>query len=141
MDYTIMGNSVNLAARLEGVNKQYGTWILASQDTINEAGDSIIYRCLDKVRVVGIGEPVRLCEVMGIKAEASAEILERAGLFDEALNIFDARDWSAAQRAFKKVLTVTPDDEPSQLFIRRCIQYQKEPPAEKWDGVYNINQK
>ncbi|AEF82305.1 CHASE2 domain-containing protein [Leadbettera azotonutricia] len=141
MDYTIMGNSVNLAARLEGVNKQYGTWILASQDTLNEAGDGILYRRLDKVRVVGIGKPVQLCEVMDIKAEAPEEVLERAALFDEALNLFNAKDWAKAQSSFKKVLVRTPDDEPSQIFIRRCSQYQKEPPPEKWDGVYNINQK
>ena len=64
MDYTIMGNAVNMAARLEGVNKQYGTWILASELTKNEAGDSFATRQLDRVRVVGIKEPVRLFELV-----------------------------------------------------------------------------
>jgi adenylate cyclase len=141
MDYTIMGNSVNLAARLEGVNKQYGTWILASHDTVKETKDSILYRRLDRVRVVGIGEPVQLCEIMDIRAEAPEEAIEKAALFNEAMDLFGARDWTGAQSVFKKVLANTFDDEPSQLYLRRCAQYQKEPPPDKWDGVYNLDQK
>ena len=73
MDYTIMGNSVNLASRLEGVNKQYGTWILVSEATRTEAGDSFLFRQLDKVRVVGISNPVRLFELIDEKSACRFE--------------------------------------------------------------------
>jgi adenylate cyclase len=141
MDYTIMGNSVNLAARLEGVNKQYGTWVLAGEDTVKEAGDSVLYRRLDRVRVVGIDEPVRLCEVLELRDNATEEIKERTGFFHEALDLFENRDWDRAQKAFEKVLTVTPDDEASRIFINRCGRFKESPPPPQWDGVFNLDTK
>jgi adenylate cyclase len=141
MDYTIMGNAVNLAARLEGVNKQYGTWILASYNTIQETDNRVFYRRLDRVRVVGINEPVRLCEILDMADSAPQPIQEMAGLFHEALELFEAKDWTGAQAAFAKVQRVAPDDKPAKLFADRCKQYRTKPPAADWDGVYNLSQK
>jgi adenylate cyclase len=145
MDYTIMGNTVNLAARLESVNKQYGTWILTGEDTIKETGDALLYRYLDRVRVVGIDEPVRLCEILELNGNAPGgvmeELKEKTGLFNEALVLFEDRDWDKAQTAFEKVLTVSPDDGPTPIFIKWCEQYKKFPPAPNWDGVRNLDQK
>ncbi|MDR1902957.1 MAG: CHASE2 domain-containing protein [Treponema sp.] len=141
MDYTIMGNAVNLAARLEGVNKQYGTWILASYNTLQETNNKIFYRRLDKVRVVGINEPVRLCEILEMTDSAPQTMQEMAGLFHEALDLFEAKNWVGAQAAFAKVLRLAPEDKPAKLFSGRCKQYQTNPPSEDWDGVYNLSQK
>jgi adenylate cyclase len=141
MDYTIMGSAVNMAARLEGVNKQYGTWVLASEDTVKEAGDSLLYRRLDRVRVVGIEEPVRLCEIQELRDNAPEELKEKTGLFHEALDLFENRDWDRAQKAFEKVLTVSPDDEASRVFISRCGQFKQSPPPPRWDGVFNLDAK
>jgi adenylate cyclase len=141
MDYTIMGNAVNLAARLEGVNKQYGTWILASHNTIRETDDKVLYRRLDRVRVVGINEPVRLCEILDMADSAPQSAREMIGLFHEALGLFEAKDWTGAQAAFARVLGLAPGDKPAKLFEDRCKQYQAKPPAADWDGVYNLSQK
>jgi adenylate cyclase len=141
MDYTIMGNAVNLAARLEGVNKQYGTWILASEDTIKEAGETILSRRLDRVRVVGIDTPVRLCEVLETVDRAAPEQLKKVEIFHEGLDIFERRDWTSAAALFESVLNIVPDDGPAELYRKRCEEYRKTPPAADWDGVYNMSQK
>jgi adenylate cyclase len=141
MDYTIMGNAVNMAARLESVNKQYGTWVLTTEGTIKETGDALLYRRLDRVRVVGIDEPVRLCEILELREDAVEELREKTSLFHEALTLFENRDWDTARKAFEKVLTVSPDDGPTPIFIKWCEQYKKFPPAPNWDGVRNLDQK
>lgn len=141
MNYTIMGNTVNLAARLEGVNKQYGTWILASEDTVKETGDRILARKLDRVRVVGINEPVRLCELQELADNAPAELQEQTEIFHQALSLFEQRDWNAAARIFGKALEKHPNDRPSLLYQKRCRQYLQAPPEDDWDGVYNLNEK
>jgi adenylate cyclase len=140
MDYTIMGNAVNLAARLEGVNKQYRTWILASGDTVRETQGKIVNRRLDRVRVVGINEPVRLHEILGFEGEAPPETLRLVELFHEALDIFENRDWTAAESAFEAVLNHAPGDGPSEIYLERCRLYRNEPPAD-WDGVFSLTQK
>jgi adenylate cyclase len=141
MDYTIMGNHVNLAARLEGVNKQYGTWILASENTINETGGSILSRRLDRVRVVGIEKPVRLCEVLELAGDAPPFLVKQVQLFHDALAIYEKRDWKAAQAAFEAVLGLVPDDRPAKLYHNRCGEYLVKPPADDWDGMYNLTEK
>jgi adenylate cyclase len=141
MDYTMMGNSVNLASRLEGVNKQYGTWILASEVTRNEAGDQFLFRRLDRVRVVGIHEPVRLFELVDEKENAEPATHEAIEAFEEGLTLFDHREWERALQAFKRALQARPDDGPSTLYAKRCKEFQKKAPPANWDGVYNLSMK
>ncbi|MCL2443753.1 MAG: adenylate/guanylate cyclase domain-containing protein [Treponema sp.] len=141
MNYTIMGNAVNLAARLEGVNKQYGTWILASEDSVRETGDTLLYRKLDRVRVVGILEPVRLCELLDM-AETASEIDKKLVLaFHEALDCFEKRQWKQAAEGFNEALVIKADDDPSKMFLERCEKFVAAPPKETWDGVYNLTTK
>jgi class 3 adenylate cyclase len=141
MNYTIMGSAVNLAARLEGVNKQYGTWILATEDTIKECGDGILARRLDRVRVVGIHEPVRIYEVLELSADASTEQRERVELFHTALELFEKREWEAARAAFERVFVHSPADGPARYYIDRCGKFLEAPPKVDWDGVYNLTEK
>jgi adenylate cyclase len=141
MNYTIMGNAVNLAARLEGVNKQYGTWILASHDTVRETGDWLLYRKLDTVRVVGINEPVRLCELLDTAEHADKQKQKLVTVFHEALDCFEKRDWRQAATGFKEALAVKPGDHPSKMYFERSVNLIKNPPDDSWDGVYNLTEK
>jgi len=141
MNYTIISNAVNLASRLEGVNKQYGTWILAADSTLQETKGRLLTRRLDYVRVVGINEPVRIHEILELKADASDALFEQVYLFHKAMDLFEARNWKDAEVAFDMVLNLYPQDGPSKHFIERCRQYQEYPPAADWDGSLNITEK
>jgi adenylate cyclase len=141
MNYTIMGNAVNLAARLEGVNKQYGTWILASENTVRETGDKLLYRKLDRVRVVGINEPVRICELLDTAEHATDQKKQLVNVFHEALDCFEKRDWKQAAKGFKEALLIKNDDEASKMFYTRCNNFIKKAPDDSWDGVYNLTSK
>ena len=141
MDYTIMGNSVNLASRLESVNKQYGTWTLISEETYNAGGNEFTVRQMDRVRVVGIQEPVRLYELIDEKSATNADTLEAVELFHKGLELFESRQWDAAAAQFRKVQKILPGDGPSGVFIKRCQGFKKNPPAASWDGVFKLPEK
>jgi adenylate cyclase len=141
MNYTIMGHAVNIASRLEGINKQYGTWIIVSEDTVKECSGRIFTRRLDRIRVVGVNEPVRIYELLELPDNVTPELREQTELFHEALSLFEARDWNAALGAFGKTLEKRPDDRPSLLYMERCRQYLQTPPEDDWDGVYNLSEK
>ncbi len=141
MDYTIMGNSVNLASRLEGVNKQYGTWVMISENTRKEIGDDFFVRRLDRVRVVGIQQPVRLFELIDEKVNADPKKVEAVEIFHRGLELFEERDWEGARNEFKKVLEVLPDDGPAKIYIKRCNDFKRKSPPASWDGVFNLSMK
>jgi class 3 adenylate cyclase len=141
MNYTIIGNVVNLAARLEGVNKQYGTWILTTEDTVRQTDGRFLTRRLDRIRVVGINEPVRIYEILETEDGASEELREKAHLFQIAQELFEKRDWAEAEKTFNQVLETSPDDGPSLLYQNRCRLFLQNPPAKNWDGVFDINEK
>jgi class 3 adenylate cyclase len=141
MNYTIISNAVNMASRLEGVNKQYGTWIIASENTVKETGNRFLCRRLDKIRVVGINEPVRIFEILEEKDHASSALNEKTTLFHNAHGLFEARRWVDAERGFNNVLNLFPGDGPSILYIDRCRQYQNHEPVDGWDGVFDMIEK
>jgi class 3 adenylate cyclase len=141
MNYTIISSAVNLASRLEGVNKQYGTWVLATESTLEETSDSFLSRRLDRIRVVGINEVVHINELLELKTDASDALFERVHLFHKALDLFEARNWKDAQNAFNQVLKVFPNDGPSHLYFNRCRQYLDYPPEARWDGIFDITEK
>jgi adenylate cyclase len=141
MDYTIMGNSVNLASRLEGVNKQYGTWILISESTYNAGGQDFTVRQMDKVRVVGIHEAVRLYELIDEKAATDSSTKEAVDIFHQGQEFFEHKDWDKAQKHFEEVLKIIPNDGPATVFNDRCKQYKHKPPPDSWDGVFNLTVK
>jgi len=141
MNYTIMGNAVNLAARLEGVNKEYGTWILTSENTVRETGQSLLYRKLDRVRVVGINEPVRLCELIDMAETASEQDRKLVNVFHEALELFEKQKWELAISGFNEALEIKQGDVPSKLYLERSTKFISAPPKNDWDGVYNMTSK
>lgn len=141
MDYTIMGNSVNLAARLEGVNKQYGTWVLMSEHTQAKAGSQFLTRQLDRVRVVGINQPVRLYELVEERDRADSNLIEAVETFHAGLELFEEREWAKSERHFRSVLRFIPGDGPSEFFLERIKKFKKTPPNANWDGVYSLTLK
>jgi class 3 adenylate cyclase len=141
MNYTIISNAVNLAARLEGVNKLYNTWILATENTMKETAGRFLSRRLDRIRVVGIEEPVQVYEVLETMESAPEALHKKVELFHKALNLFESRRWNDAGKWFYHILIQFPNDGPSSLYLNRCRQYLKNEPLSDWDGVINMAEK
>jgi adenylate cyclase len=141
MDYTIMGNAVNLAARLEGVNKQYHTGgILISGSTKEKIGDEFVCRSLDRVRVVGINTPVRLYELLDVRDEADGGETEDIAAWEKAIGLFEGGFFEMAEEAFSFLAKKRPEDHTAKLYADRCVQYLRSPP-EDWDGVHTLTEK
>jgi adenylate cyclase len=142
MDYTVMGDHVNLASRLEGTNKAYGTPILISEFTWAEVKDHIIAREIDRVRVVGRVEPVAIYELIGTRSQGIDAATERLiEEFADALALCRARQFVEAQAAFDRIAERHPEDGPTGFYVERCCEYCVNPPPADWDGVYQITSK
>jgi adenylate cyclase len=142
MNYTIMGNAVNLAARLEGVNKQYHTGgILISEYTRSEIGDEFICRSLDRVRVVGINTPVRLYELLGLRNETGPDELDAFAAWEDALALFERREFQAAAELFTSLASRNEKDGAARFYTDICRGYTAAPPPDDWDGVNNLSRK
>lgn len=141
MDYTMMGDSVNLAARLEGVNKQYQTQTMISEFTYEMAKQDIEAREVDSIRVVGKSEPVKIYELLGRKGEIPEHLGSILPHFHEGLNHYKNRKWEEGIDCFEKALNLYEDDGPSLTYFERCINFQTYPPPPDWDGVFVMRSK
>ncbi|GIT70929.1 MAG: hypothetical protein Ct9H300mP28_07430 [Pseudomonadota bacterium] len=141
MDYTMMGDVVNLAARLEGVNKFYQTFTMIPQSTYELAKDDIDTRQLDVIRVVGKKEPISVYEVLERKNQTSSEKSGVVEKFLKALKLYEERNFADASKEFEKVLAIDPDDGPSLTYVKRCGVFLETPPEKDWDGVYTFTEK
>jgi adenylate cyclase len=139
-DYTVMGDSVNLGSRLEGINKEYGTNIVISEYTYAAVKDVLFCRELDAVRVKGKKLPVKIYELLGEKKD-SANWEKYVSLFEEGLSKYKQGLWDEAIAAFRKVLELRPDDASAKLYIDRCEELKKNPPEGPWDGVFTMTRK
>lgn len=141
-DYTVMGDAVNLGARLEGANKQYGTEIMIGEITKREAGDKIITRQLDLLRVKGKNEPVKVYELVGVTAKGISDKKARVvELFNRGFEEYLKQNWDWAINYFEQALVLIPDDGPSMRYIRRCNLYKENAPKQPWDGVFVMTTK
>jgi adenylate cyclase len=144
MDYTIMGNAVNLAARLEGVNKHYDTGgILVSEYTKEKIGDEFVLRGLSRVRVAGINTPLRLYELLALRNGASRETLDMTAVWEKAFTAYENREFLEAGNAFASIAQKDKDDGAARLYLGRCERYiAAPPPADTWDdGVDTLTEK
>ncbi len=139
-DYTVLGDTVNLASRLEGVNKVYGTQILLSEATYRLLNQEFLARELDRVQVKGRGEPVTIYELLGKRSPAE-EVPQWLTRFAQGRAAYLARDWPGAAARFREVLRLKKDDRPAQVFLARCLGFQKYPPPTDWDGTHPLESK
>ena len=137
-NYTVMGDAVNLASRLEGVNKAYGSGILASEETVKRCPEDFVFREVDLVRVLGRQQPLRIFEPLGRRAELAEGRLSRLQGFAEALSDFRASRFDTAAEAFEKL---AGEDPVAQALAERARDYAAAPPPSDWDGVHNLDQK
>jgi adenylate cyclase len=141
MSYTVMGDSVNLASRLEGANKAYGSRCLISEATMTAAGDTIETREIDRIVVVGQAHSETVFELMGGKGDLAPERLLLRASYAEGLAAYRARHWDEARRAFNAALQADPKDEPSKVMIKRISDFEAHPPIGDWDGAWHLDHK
>ena len=135
MAYTVMGDSVNLGARLEGLTRQYGVDIIVGEDTCARL-PGILYRELDRVRVKGRTEPVTIYEPMGLLEEISQATKEELDLFAHMLTHYHAKEWTESIEHLHELLSLKPESKLFHLYMDRIEHYQQEPPPSDWDGVF-----
>jgi adenylate cyclase len=139
-NYTILGDAVNLASRLEGANKYYGTRIIIGPNTYDQVREQVVARQLDLVRVKGKLEPVRIFELLGLgpASAADAAFLEAFGW---GYGAWLAQRWDEAMAHFREADRLRGGDECSQLYLARCERMRREPPGPDWDGAYTMESK
>jgi adenylate cyclase len=140
LKYTVVGDGVNLAARLEGLTRRYGVTIVASASTREEC-PGIVFRELDRVRVVGRDEPVAIYEPLGGADALAPEVFESVGLQQAALERFRARDWDGAAALFNERARREPEARVPALFLERIEELRRHPPEPGWDGTLTLQEK
>jgi adenylate cyclase len=139
-DYTAIGDNVNLGARLEGTNKEYGTNIIISESTYEQTKGKIAVRELDLVAVKGRAKPVAIYELLGM-GELAPGMRKVVPLSHQGLAAYRARQWDQAEAFFGNVLELRPEDGPAKVFLNRCAELRANPPEADWDFVYTMKTK
>ena len=140
-NYTVIGDNVNLASRIEGLNKIYHTNIIVSQMTYRQVYQYFIFRPLDFIVVKGKNEGIKIYELMGEKGEVSEDILTLAAKASEAFEYYLAGNIEHALRCYYKILSSNPEDQPAKVMIAKCEKFIESPPDENWTGATRLFEK
>ena len=136
-----MGDNVNLGSRLEGANKAFGSSIMISEFTYELIQDKFEVRFLDKIRVPGKAKPVKVFELLAEKGGLSSEWQAAHGLYHEAIMLFVGREFSKAHEKFLEVSRILGQDKASLTYVQRAETFMANPPAQDWDGVFEVKSK
>jgi len=138
--YTLLGDEVNLASRLEGLNKVYGTHIMAVDVLREEAGDGFEWRRLDRVAVKGRHQGTLVCELLGLRGAVAADILAARDVYESALDMYFGGDFRRAAELFSRAAQLRSDDLAARIMRDRCPDLAADPPAE-WNGIHVMHEK
>ncbi|MBL8643884.1 MAG: adenylate/guanylate cyclase domain-containing protein [Rhodospirillaceae bacterium] len=143
MDFTVIGSSVNLASRIEGLNKYYGTEILASQRLRELARDQFVFRSIDRVMPKGAIYDFEIYELLGETADftGNTTALDYLTLWENAYGLYKQRKWVEAFEAFQRLSQTQPSDKVAALYVKRCQDFMQTPPAASWDGIQRFDSK
>ncbi|MFL5320290.1 MAG: CHASE2 domain-containing protein [Myxococcaceae bacterium] len=137
-DYTAMGDGMNLAARLEGANKNYESVVMIGENTYVRAKDFIEVRELDRVRVAGKTQPVAVYELLALKGQLKPEKRQLVTLYEQALALYRDARFEEAKKVLEEALTLEPADGPSKTLKKRCEKFMEQPPPMPFDGISNL---
>ena len=138
--WTVMGDNVNLASRLEGITKQYQIQIVISEGTYNAVAGRFVCRELDKIKVKGKHHPVTIYELLDVETERP-KYAPLLAAFDRAMAAYRSQNWREASAQFGELLGIYPDDGPTRVFLQRALEYLENAPEADWDGVYVMKSK
>jgi adenylate cyclase len=138
--YTVMGDKVNLGARLEGLTKQYGVGILVAEETRSAVLD-VVFREIDRVRVKGKDEPVVIFEPVGAEGKVSKAELDELKLWNQVIKLYRSQDWDQAELQLFNLKKLAPDRFLYDLYAKRIAEYRSNPPGQGWDGVTTFETK
>jgi adenylate cyclase len=141
LNYTVMGDTVNLASRLEGLNKFYGTRIMISEFTLDTVRDRMETRLLDTVAVKGKKTGVKIYELISEKGNIDKGLMEFLALYNEGISLYEKQDWPGSVKVFAEALKLRNDDKPVQMLLERCRKFEKEGTPHDWNGVTVFHEK
>ncbi|GAO37032.1 guanylate cyclase [Sulfuricella sp. T08] len=140
MAYTVMGDAVNLASRLESITKQYGVGIIVGENT-HKAVPDVVFRELDRVRVKGKDEPVAIYEPLGAAGQVDKTTLDELKLFQQVLKLYRAQDWDLAEVQLLNLQKASPECTLYRLYLERITYFRDHPPGVEWDGAFTFKTK
>ena len=141
LNYTVIGDSVNLTSRIEGLSKFYGTEILLSAACVEAAGDALLTRPVDMVSVKGRSNGIVVHELLGVADDPPPHVAERISLTEAAFRLYLASDFAAARERYLKLLQIFPADPVATLMCRRCAEFMAGPPPTEWDTTFRMREK
>ncbi|MCK5728236.1 MAG: hypothetical protein KAH08_03340 [Methylococcales bacterium] len=141
INYTVIGDNVNLASRIEGVNKIYHTQIIVSQNSYRQVYQYFVFRPLDFIIVKGKNEGIKIYELVGEKNAVDNEILALVALASDAFEAYLSKQFEQALRLYKQILTNNPDDQPAKVLMTKCEHFIKNPPDQHWTGATRLLEK
>ncbi|MCL2801647.1 MAG: adenylate/guanylate cyclase domain-containing protein [Treponema sp.] len=136
LDYTVIGDAVNVTSRLEGINKIYGTEIIVSENTFKLCSDQFEFRLLDRVSLLGRYEGMGIYELITFKDDLDKSFKKIYGYYETGVKYYFNKNWKEAMKYFSAVLKYRPNDNPAKIMRERCLFYQNNPPSEDWNGVF-----